>query len=272
MRKRIFTFWEPKSNIPGYLHLCMRTWEKFLPDYEVVLCDYSNLADYLDKTTVSEILCKKMPLPQQADCIRAALLKNHGGIWLDADTIITSANCFKWMEKSEVVMIGRPNTAGRVHVGFIYTSRPDTDFINAWYSALRYRIRNYKLLYKFIFLRWIFRKKWREMIRWNYCSNAIIDPLWKNFPSDKFILVDRDQIGALPEFLSKLNKQSIPLGKLYHDFYLKKGNARTQVMDKTKGLVLLHNSRMPKPYRDMTANEFLQQDILLADLLKRILE
>lgn len=272
MSKRIFTFWEPKSNLPGYLHLCMRTWEKFLPDYEVVVCDYTNIEDYLDKTTLSEILFKKMSLPQQADCIRVALLKTHGGIWLDADTIITSTNCFELMTKSDVVMIGRPNTAGRVHVGFICTSKPNTDFIDAWYSELLSRVRNYKIFCRFIFLRWIFKKKWREMTRWNYCSNAVTDPLWKGFSTDKFTLIDRDSIGALPEFLSKLAHESLSLRQLFRNFYLKKGDSKTQILDKTKGILLLHNSRMPKHYRDMTADEFLRQDILLADLLKKVLK
>jgi mannosyltransferase OCH1-like enzyme len=272
MSKRIFTFWEPKSNMPGYLHLCMRTWAKFLPDYEVVVCDYSNLGDYLDKTTISKILCKEMPLPTQADCVRAALLKTYGGIWLDADTIITSADCFKWMEKSEVVMIGRPNTAGRVHVGFIYTSKPDTHFINAWCDALPSRIRDFRTFYRFAFLRWIFREKWRNIIKWNYCSNAITDQIWKTFSHDKFMLMDRDEVGALPEFLSKLSEEDIPLHQIYQDFYLKPGNVKTDVLDKTKGIVLLHNSRMPKRYRDMTADEFLRQDVLLAALLKEVLK
>ncbi len=268
MGKRIFTFWEPKSNMPGYLHLCMRTWAKFLPDYEVVVCDYSNLGDYLDQTTISKVLCKEMSLPQQADCVRAALLKTHGGIWLDADTIITSADCFEWMKKSEVAMIGR----SRVHVGLIYTSKPNTDFINAWYSALPSRIRSYRLFHKLVFLRRIFRKKWREMRKWDYCANAVISPIWKSFSHDKIMLIDQDSIGALPEFMSKLDDESISLRQLYRNFYLRKGNAKTQVLDKTKGIVLLHNSRMPQSYRNMSADEFLRQDILLADLLKKILK
>ena len=269
MTRRIFTFWEPKSNMPGYLHLCMRTWSKFLPDYEVVVCDYDNLDNYLSKKTISEILCKQMSLPQQADCIRVALLKKYGGIWLDADTIITSADCFDWMKGSEVVMIGRPKT-GRINVGFIYTTKPNPDFIATWYSALPPRIRNYRLFYRFAFLRWIFRKRWNEMKKWNYCANAIINPIWKSFSPDKFILIDRDSIGALPD-LATVDDTNLPLPKVYQDFYLKKGNPQTQVLDKAKGIVLLHNSRMPKHYRDMDAEEFLRQDVLLADLLKNVL-
>jgi hypothetical protein len=258
--------------MPGYLQLCMRTWTKFLPDYEVVVCDYTNLGDYLDKGTISEILCKKMTLAKQADCIRCALLKTHGGIWFDADTIITSADCLSWVKKSEVVMIGRTSTPSRVHAGFIHTSGPNTEFINEWYCALLSRIRNYMVFYRLVFLRWILREKWSQMKKWDYCANAIIDPTRKNFSHDKFMLVDRNDIGALPECLSKLNDGNTSLIRLYLDFYLRKGNAKEQVLEKTKGIVLLHNSWMPKHYRNMTADEFLRQDILLADLLRRILD
>jgi hypothetical protein len=250
----------------------MRTWAKFLPDYKVVTCNYSNLGDYLDKETIYEVLCKKMTLPQQADCVRSALLKTHGGIWLDTDTIITSADCFKWMKKSEVVMIGRYDAPSRLHVGFIYTSKPNTHFMNAWYSALPSRIRKYRIFYWSVFLRWVFRKKWREMKEWDYCANAIIDPIWKNFSHDEFRFIDRDEIGALPECLTNLNDGNTTLFRLYRDLYLQKGNAKIQVLDKTKGIVLLHNSWMPKHYRNMTAGEFLRQDILLAQLLRTILK
>ena len=36
-----------------------------------------------------------MSLPIQADAIRVALLKKYGGIWMDADTIITSGEFLK---------------------------------------------------------------------------------------------------------------------------------------------------------------------------------
>ena len=35
--KYIFTFWEPKESIPGYLSLCIKTWKKFLPEYKIII-------------------------------------------------------------------------------------------------------------------------------------------------------------------------------------------------------------------------------------------
>ena len=39
----IFTFWEPRDKLSGYLKLCMETWKETLPNYSIILLDYSNL-------------------------------------------------------------------------------------------------------------------------------------------------------------------------------------------------------------------------------------
>ena len=51
-----------------------------------------------------------MALPIQADAVRVALLKKYGGIWMDADTIITNGEFLKNFEKYDLVMIGKNNT------------------------------------------------------------------------------------------------------------------------------------------------------------------
>lgn len=45
--KRIWAFWEPKTAIPGYIQLCLKTWRLGLPDSELVVLDYENLGEYL---------------------------------------------------------------------------------------------------------------------------------------------------------------------------------------------------------------------------------
>ncbi|EDO8846915.1 hypothetical protein GM848_08840 [Campylobacter coli] len=89
--KTIWTFWEPKDKMPGYVKLCIETWKVFFSDYRVVILDYSNLHNFLPKDFYDESLYENFSLPKQADAIRAAVLFLYGGIWLDADTIITSS-------------------------------------------------------------------------------------------------------------------------------------------------------------------------------------
>ena len=51
----IFTFWEPKLNIPGYIKLCIRTWKNKFPNNKIIILDYSNLYHYLKPSLISKI-------------------------------------------------------------------------------------------------------------------------------------------------------------------------------------------------------------------------
>ena len=88
----IFTFWEPRNSMPGYLSLCVKTWKKYFPVYyKIVILDYSNIIEYLGVKLVNQILCKDMTLPIQADAIRVAILHKYGGYWLDTDILIINS-------------------------------------------------------------------------------------------------------------------------------------------------------------------------------------
>ena len=108
--KKIFSFWEPKEKIPGYICLCIKTWKKYLPNYKINILDYRGVKEFIGYKLFNNIISKKMALPIQADAVRVALLKKYGGIWMDADTIITNGEFLKNFEKYDLVMIGKNNT------------------------------------------------------------------------------------------------------------------------------------------------------------------
>ena len=117
MQNRIFTFWEPKSTIPPYLELCIETWKKYLPEYEIVVLNYSNLFEWIDKDTFDEIIYTDFSLPMQSDAIRCAILKKYGGIWFDVDTIVTSNKI------NEILNINSDFTLIGSHIAFIKATR-----------------------------------------------------------------------------------------------------------------------------------------------------
>jgi mannosyltransferase OCH1-like enzyme len=84
--QKIFTFGEPEAALPGYLRLCLRTWRRFLPDYEIVVLNYSNLDQWLGKDCYDASMYKNFSLPKQAYAVRCAVLKRWGGVWFDTDT------------------------------------------------------------------------------------------------------------------------------------------------------------------------------------------
>ena len=118
-KKKIFSFWHPLEKIPGYICLCIKTWEKFLPQYEIIILDYNGVKEYIGESLFNDIICKEMSLPIQADAIRVALLNKYGGIWMDADTIITNGEFLNNLEKYELSMFGR-NNSQHIIILFIY--------------------------------------------------------------------------------------------------------------------------------------------------------
>jgi hypothetical protein len=274
MKKRIWTFWEPKANIQPYIDLCMKTWEKFLPDYKVIVCDFDNLHEYIDKKTYKSIVFRKMTLSKQSDAIRAALIAQNGGIWMDADTIITKRDFIDNAHGNDVIMVGgqRPHTGKTfVYGAFIYAARAGTYFLNEWFHKLPARIKKYRLLSKSKILRRIFKKRWNRCENWDYLANAIIDDMAVKYKSPDFMLINKNDVDALPEYTSDLNKDGISGKDLYVKFYFEPGDADA-VLKRNGGIILLHNSWTPEKYRKMSAEEFLSQDILISDLLRTLLK
>lgn len=263
----IFTFWEPNNSLPGYIKLCIKTWKKYLPNYyKIVILDYHSLHNYLDFKLIEKITCKRMTLPIQADAIRIAILRKFGGIWMDPDTIITKYNCFNMLNGSDLIMFGSSKNKTQ-YIGFIYASKNST-ILKVWLEEIIVRIKIFK---KKIFLKTIFPIKhfiqsFNNLLTWNYLGNGILDEIVKNKTKKDFKRIERDDAYVMPELsLIKGNPY-----KSYHYFYFIERDP-TPLLKKCKGVLMLHNSWTPKIYKDMTEEEFLQQKIMLASLLSRLL-
>ena len=90
---QIFSYWEPRKNIPPYLQLCVETWKKFLPGFPITILDNSNIRNYIDIDSYgANLFSGKFSLPQIADAIRAMLLEKYGGIWFDLDTVVLNGS------------------------------------------------------------------------------------------------------------------------------------------------------------------------------------
>ena len=267
-KKVIFTFWEPRIEIPGYIQLCLNTWKKFIPEYEIKILDYQNTKNYLGKELFSNIICKDMSLPQQADAIRVAILNKYGGIWMDADTIILNGSFIKSLKNFELAMIGDIKSK-KQDIGFIYSSR-NSCLLKTWlkeiiknvliYRQIIYNKRNNKSLNVFP----------KRLKKWNYLGNGIIDKYLKNITNNSFYRIDRNKLIIFPERKFYKNSSINNIQK-YKLFYFGKGEVQN-VLNEAKDIILLHNSWTPKKYKNMTKVEFLKQNILLSKLLTKLLE
>ena len=262
-KKKIFTFWEPRENIPGYLQLCIKTWKKFLPEYEIMILDYKNVKDYLGETLFSLIICKDLTLPIQADAIRVALLKKYGGIWMDVDTIITNGEFLEELKNFELVMLGEEKYKQQ-NIGFIFATK-NSSIMNQWLIEIINKVKIYKQIN-------LSQKKKRKKMKvnWNFLGNEIIDRIAKNITTKKFFRLDKNKMNAFPENKYYENS-SLTRFQQYQQFYFQKGEPHS-LLNQVKGIILLHNSWTPFKYKVMSQKRFLSTNILLSRLLAEILK
>ena len=268
MKQRIFTFWEPEENIPPYLELCMETWKKFLPEYEIIILSYRNIDHWLDKNFYDNNLFSNFSLPKQADAIRCAVLRKYGGIWFDTDTIITSDKIQQVINiESEFILIGR-------HIGFII-AQPNAYILRKWEDKIKKQLESYKKYKKLKYGR--FSKLItllgleNRMERWDYLGNAILKPYLKTKNKKRFYKIDKSLIKAFPEEIWASEAGiNTSMAENYINFYFQ-NNHSDYVLENNGGIIQLHNSWTPDKFKSMSKQDFLMQNITLANVLRKIL-
>lgn len=261
-RKKIFTFWEPKESIPGYLKLCMKTWEKFLPEYEIIVLDYNNLEQWIGKDFYDQYLYKAFSLPIQADAVRAAVLQKHGGIWLDTDTICTSKNASKILEtNSDFVIFG-------LHIGIISASEKSY-ILKKWIKWIKVKIKLHKKdnnLFNHIF-HYTYKRKFKS---WDYLGNSILNRIIKNKDSETFTTLDVSGLKLTPEKNYK-DEKGLQLNTVqnYINFYFENDLSKYALKDNC-GFIYLHNSWTPDKYKKMSEDEFLKTENTISSIFKSL--
>ena len=132
--KTIYSFWEPNGSMTPYLKLCRRTWERNIPDYKIIFLNYSNIGLYLPKGTYDMTVLSRLTLMMQKDAIMVAVLKEHGGVFMDADTMVTGdiARLVRMLRDTEVVMFG-------THLAFM-AARPGSHLLTLWYKGVQEKL------------------------------------------------------------------------------------------------------------------------------------
>ena len=264
----IFTFWEPENSMPAYLKLCMQSWIKHLPDYEIINLNYKNLNQYLPNDLIKRITYNKIALPQQADCIRAWLLHLHGGYWFDIDTILINDTIARKVQEYECSMLGNAKNRTGVNIGFIYAKK-SSKIIKKWAEEIPDRVANYKkvlqhkLLYKFFK-----NKEYKNVKHFGYFGNNILDPLIKQSTNKELFILDKKELNAFLE--NELINEQNPTNR-YQNYYFYNDLDYKKTLEKNKGVICLHNSWTPKEYKQMSKEEFLNQNCTLTKIIKDIL-
>jgi hypothetical protein len=95
--RKIWTYWDNPDKLPKAVKLCMDSWKKYNPEYEIVLLTKKNFQGYV--TIPDEI--RNHPhyndsAARFSDLVRLYALEEHGGIWIDS-SVLVKENFDKWL-------------------------------------------------------------------------------------------------------------------------------------------------------------------------------
>ena len=225
----IYTFWEGKK--PAYIDLCMATWQQ-----PCTVLNYENVNKYTD-LDIDRV--KRYTLPQIADCVRVHVLRDQGGVWLDADTIMLSDRLPK------TNMIGNPITRTQ-SIGYLRTEA-NSEMFTLW------------------------AKHQDEVINgpetpknWDVMGNMFTDPYVKEHEDITICSIDNafPEIYMLPPAFTRLEK--------YKMFYFEE---RFNLKDiKYTDIIMLHNSWTPQFFKELGKEEVLGNSCTLSNILREVLE
>lgn len=220
----VYTFWE--GVMPAYIKLCLNTWH--IP---FTVLNYDNLHSY---TELPLQKLKRYPLAQQADCIRVHVLRDNGGYWLDADTILL-------INKLPDVTILGDNSTRINSVGYLHTV-PRTDMFVQW-AAYQDNVLNTPT----------------ADFHWAMMGNAF---------TDKYLKQHKEiTIGDIYKYWLETNND-INRQEKYLQFYFEQQHRFKDV--NAKDMIMLHNSWTPEWYKQLSRDEALANGCTLSNILREV--
>jgi hypothetical protein len=139
----LWTYWAT-TPVPPFVAQCMRTWRRHAPDHEIRHVDRSTVGLWLGPDWDARSF-DTLPPYRQADWLRLQLLQRHGGIWMDASTLLTSD--LDWVHRRHVELGGhgivsfyidrytRDGSQPMIENWFI-AAAPSDPFMAAWAAEL----------------------------------------------------------------------------------------------------------------------------------------
>lgn len=226
--QKVFTFWE--GRMPAYIEMCMQTWK-----FPYIILTYDNLHNYTDMVTDDRL--QRFSLPMIADVVRAHVLRDNGGYWLDTDTIILD-------ELPKENIKGYPES--RDHTwGYLFAEEPNMDFFIKWSRYQDGVLDNPNCSY-----------------HWSTMCEKFTNP---------YIHTD-DQLTISPIRNSWPETYMIPGDMMrwdkYRILYFEK---KFKLSDfEPTDMLMLHNSWTPDEYKKLSRNEVLSIDCTLSNILGEV--
>ena len=225
---KVFTFWEGK--MPDYIQLCMKTWR-----FPYIMLNYDNLHEYTD---LDINLLKRFTLPQIADVVRAHVLRDHGGYWLDADTIMLTDKL------PDCTIMGDPQTRANT-IGYLYAASPHLFMFQQWAKYQAGVLADPDASH-----------------HWSVMGNMFTDKYVKEHTS----VTIGDVRNRWPETRIV---GDMPRQEKYHLFYFDR-RYRLSYLPQTD-MLMLHNSWTPDWYKKFSPDKVLSWNCTLSNILRELL-
>lgn len=150
-RPYAFTFWQSAGHTPGYIELCLRSQERNLAEaFEHVHLDLEAARNWVPEYD----LLWEMSVPARdgrsasrearrlaifTGMLRAALIQRHGGLWVDADTLLFPQFALLSPLVAEFDLVCGESASGGLG-NAVLGGRPGSTFFDEYLSAILTRI------------------------------------------------------------------------------------------------------------------------------------
>lgn len=273
--------------MPGYLSLCIESWQRNIPDAQIIRINYDNLSGYSGGSVPLGPL-KWFSYPQQSDIVKFAVMSKQTGLFLDADTIV-----FPGFDPAQFNIMGREGTlvlyGGRdcksieeakdprdlygCDMNFFYTTQPQNPLLRACLEEANRRLQ-YQVTGLRMWKGWI-RHRIRgksAKVAWNYLGNQIIDPLILTGQHDEFFeLRNSNERGYLPfDYPNKgFQERQGAMIEEYRALWWSADFPENELIKRAKDRIMaLQNSWTPKEYKALDRSAVLQNPSLLSRVLR----
>lgn len=86
--KKIWSYWHD-TNLPKFVQICIQSWKKYNPDYEIVVLNKDAVKQYVHiPENINNHPNFNDSIQRYTDLVRLYVLEEHGGVWLDASILM----------------------------------------------------------------------------------------------------------------------------------------------------------------------------------------
>ncbi|MGN1379202.1 MAG: glycosyltransferase family 32 protein [Bacilli bacterium] len=188
MQKYIHYCWFGGKPLPRLAKKCIKSWKKFLPDYEIIEWNENNFDVNITKFSKEAYNAKKWAFV--SDVARIYALKNFGGIYFDTDMLVKKN--IDYLLNDEV--FAGWESEYNVAVGVLYSKEKNHPLINELWDVYNKIEFNVESMFSFsipTLLSNILKNKYN--LKFDHLHNQLLDNGIKIYARDYFYPISSDQ-------------------------------------------------------------------------------